>query len=207
MAQGRAGDLKLPDLPPGAVLTFKEHFRALLLRAGAPSIARIHAEIQPAKAYGRSTIYNIFTSPHVGSRDAVMAVADVLVSRLRGAKKETVLDHVDALWEAAWLESSGRVTTRAQPARADVWEQLGSFGPVTPVEPRVVNDVSYVSPTACAACGLTIFVPESLKSTGPLCCSTRCTGVLAPRADANRASSSVPEDRAGRSTKGLEGLQ
>ncbi|MFE3580005.1 hypothetical protein [Streptomyces vinaceus] len=204
MAQGRAGDLKLPDLPPGAVLTFKEHFRALLLRAGAPSIAKIHAE--PAKAYGRSTIYNIFTSPHVGSRDAVMAVADVLVSRVRGANKEDVLDRVDALWEAAWRESAGRLTTTAQPARADVWEQLGSFGPVPPVELPVVNDVPYVSPTVCAVCGLTIFVPEGLKFTGPLCCSTRCTGVLAPRADANRASSSAPDDRAGRSTKGLGGL-
>lgn len=195
MAQGRAGDLKLPDVPPGAVRTFKEHFRALLLRAGAPSIATIQAEIQPAKAYGRSTIYNVFTSPHVGSRDAVMAVADVLVSRLRGANKEVELDHVDALWGAGWLENSGRMTSTAQPAQADVWEQLGSFGPVTPVEPPAVNDVPHVSPTACAACGLTVFVPEGLKFTGTLSCSTKCTGVLARWADANKTSSSAPDDR------------
>ncbi|MFF0427760.1 hypothetical protein ACFYUJ_25515 [Streptomyces sp. NPDC004520] len=207
MAQGRAGDLKLPVLPPGAVRTFKEHFRALLLRAGAPSIARIHAEIRPAKACGQSTIYNIFTSPHVGSRDAVMAVADVLVARLRGADREAELDRVYALWEAGWLENAGRATSMSQPARVDVWEQLGSFAPVTPVEPPVVSDVPCISPKACAACGLTLFVQEGLKLTDPLCCSTKCIGVLARLTDVNRASSSAPDDRTSGSANGARDLR
>ncbi|MBT2455838.1 hypothetical protein [Streptomyces sp. ISL-86] len=200
VAQGRAGDLKLPDLPLGAVRTFKEHFHALLLRAGAPSIARIHTEIRPFKACGQSTIYNIFASPHIGSRDAVMAVADVLVARLRGADSEAELDRAYALWEAGWLENAGRVSPVAQPARVDVWDQLGNFGPVPPVEPPMVNLVEYVSPKVCAACGVTVFVPEGLKLTGPLCCSTECTGVLTRLADVNTASSPSPDGRVRRST-------
>ncbi|MFJ3965190.1 hypothetical protein [Streptomyces sp. NPDC090036] len=200
MAQGRAGDLKLPDLPQGAVRAFKEHFHVLLLRAGAPSIARIHAEIQPFNTCGKSTIYNIFTSPHIGSRDAVMAVADVLVARLRGAASEAELDCVYALWEAGWLENSGRVSPVAQPVRVDIWGQLGNFGPVPPVEPPVVNLVEYVSPKVCSACGVTVLVPEGLKLTGPLSCSTKCAGVLNRLADVNTDSSTAPGDRVGRST-------
>lgn len=200
MAQGRAGDLKLPDLPTGALRTFKEHFHALLLRAGAPSVARIHAEIRPLKACGRSTIYNIFTSPHIGSRDAVMAVADVLVARLRGADSEAELDRVYALWEAGWLESAGRVSPVAQPARANIWDQLGNFGPVPPVEPSVFNLVEYISTEVCSSCGVTIFVPEGLELTGPLPCSTKCAGALTRPANVNTASAPAPNDRNRRST-------
>ncbi|MEF2530006.1 hypothetical protein V3664_33135 [Streptomyces sp. CS62] len=140
----------------------------------------------------------MFSSPHVGGRDPVMAVADVLVVRLRGADEAAELDCVAALWQAGWLESAGRVPPAAQPAHTDVWARLGTFGPVLPAEPEVPDLKEYVSAEVCATCTAPLIVPGSVARTLPLYCSTRCANAAARCASANTPSlHRAPEVRAG----------
>ncbi len=115
----------------------------------------------------------------------MMAVADVLVVRLRGADEAAELDCVATLWQAGWLESVGRVQPVAQSAHIDVWERLGTFEPVSPAEPEVSSGKEYVSAEVCAVCTAPLIVSGSVVRALPLYCSTPCANAAARRSSAN----------------------
>ncbi|MFD8316301.1 hypothetical protein [Kitasatospora purpeofusca] len=103
---GRAGVLRVPNLPPDR----PEHrrllaeLRGLHVRAGAPSLSDLARAVVPA-ALSRSTVESVLCGSRLLRRDAVFAVVRVLADRTRGTGVEAELDRFDVLWRAAWLEA------------------------------------------------------------------------------------------------------
>ncbi|MEW2575008.1 hypothetical protein AB0902_02085, partial [Streptomyces syringium] len=99
---GRAGHLAMPELPSGARRRLKRKLHELHLKAGAPSVGTIRREMPDR--YSRSVVHGVLTGPAIQRRDQVVAVAEALVRRVRGADAEKLLDEVYRQWEEAWAE-------------------------------------------------------------------------------------------------------
>lgn len=113
---GRAGRLRMPDLPPGARRRLKQRLHELHLKAGAPSTGAMVQEMPSVERLSRSVVHGVFASPAVQQRDQVAAVTAVLARRIRHADAEELLDEVYRLWERAWCEETGAAGESASAA-------------------------------------------------------------------------------------------
>ncbi len=174
---GRAGELRMPDLPPGANLVFREFLFEVHVRAGAPSPGTISREMPSVTRCSRTTVYNVFSRPGVTRRDPVMAVADVLVRRVRGEAADSLLDRVDELWQAAWIEQSQpRRTSQAlgkqheadatAPIRSEArkMQSLRSSSELTALIPTSGAPwPTDLDAESCPMCDAVLFIPTDLK--------------------------------------------